>query len=105
MEIWDPMRLKSPTTKPLPSLTEPESYTVRFVFFLFSFLVFGCVLIVVADSEGINREELNRLATNRKMVDHFDLSKLSPSGFRVLVTEKNVTLPSGEKVFALCLLL
>jgi glutamate dehydrogenase len=69
-----------------------------FSVFFFSFCFLFVLISVVSDSEGINREELNRLASNRKMVDHFDLSKLSPSGFRVLVTEKNLTLPSGEKV-------
>ncbi|CAO3644517.1 unnamed protein product [Mucor hiemalis] len=53
---------------------------------------------VLYDSEGINREELSRLAEARVMISNFDLSKLSASGFRVLVDEDNVTLPSGEVV-------
>jgi glutamate dehydrogenase len=48
---------------------------------------------VLYDPEGINREELLRLASKRKMIVEFDLSKLSPKGFRVLVDENNVRLP------------
>lgn len=32
------------------------------------------------------------------MIDHFDVKYLSPNGFRVLVTDTNVTLPTGELV-------
>ncbi|TPX63849.1 glutamate dehydrogenase [Spizellomyces sp. 'palustris'] len=53
---------------------------------------------VLYDPEGINREELLRLATKRLMVNHFDLSKLGPKGFRVLVDETNVRLPDGTVV-------
>lgn len=48
---------------------------------------------VLYDPQGINREELLRLATKRQMVIEFDTSKLSPQGFRVLVDENNVKLP------------
>ncbi|KAF9123510.1 NAD-dependent glutamate dehydrogenase, partial [Linnemannia schmuckeri] len=51
---------------------------------------------VLYDSEGIDRTELARLAENRLMISNFDISKLSPKGFRVLVDEVNVKLPSGE---------
>ncbi|KAF9323779.1 NAD-dependent glutamate dehydrogenase, partial [Linnemannia elongata] len=51
---------------------------------------------VLYDSEGIDRTELARLAENRLMISNFDVSKLSPKGFRVLVDEVNVKLPSGE---------
>jgi len=53
---------------------------------------------VLCDPQGINREELLRLAKERKMIYHFDASKLSPQGFRVLVNEKKVTLPDGTVV-------
>ena len=53
---------------------------------------------VAYDPAGLNREELNRLATARKMVDHMDVSKLGPGGFRILVTENHVKLPDGEDV-------
>ena len=55
---------------------------------------------VVWDLEGLNREELVRLAKARKTVSHFDTSKLSKQGFRVLVDERDVTLPSGEHVMS-----
>merc|ERR1719253_2124817 len=32
------------------------------------------------------------------MISHFDTSKLGPGGFRVLVSDKNVTLPDGTEV-------
>lgn len=50
------------------------------------------------DPAGIERTELLRLANARKMIDAFDVSKLGPGGFRVLVGETNVRLPSGEPV-------
>lgn len=53
---------------------------------------------VLYDPEGIDREALTLLAKNRQMISEFDTSKLSPGGFRVLVTDSNVTLPSGEVV-------
>ncbi|KAJ3063213.1 NAD-dependent glutamate dehydrogenase [Podochytrium sp. JEL0797] len=53
---------------------------------------------VLCDPEGIHREEMLRLATSRLMVNHFDVSKLSKKGFRVLVDEVNVKLPDGTIV-------
>jgi glutamate dehydrogenase len=53
---------------------------------------------VLVDPNGINREELLRLATHRKMISNFDISKLSSTGYRVLVEDNNITLPSGEIV-------
>ncbi|KAF9941857.1 NAD-dependent glutamate dehydrogenase [Modicella reniformis] len=53
---------------------------------------------VLYDPEGIDRPELTRLASNRLMISNFDVSKLSPKGFRVLVDEMNVKLPSGETI-------
>ena len=50
------------------------------------------------DPQGLNREELVRLAKKRATISEFDVSKLSPNGYRVLVDESNVHLPSGELV-------
>ncbi|CAI7568172.1 unnamed protein product [Penicillium palitans] len=53
---------------------------------------------VIYDPNGLNHEELLRLAKKRAMISQFDMTKLSPEGYRVLVDEKNVKLPSGEIV-------
>ena len=53
---------------------------------------------VLVDPEGINHDELIRLAKERVMISHFDLSKLSQNGYRVLVEDQDVTLPTGEVV-------
>ncbi|CAG8527997.1 12955_t:CDS:2 [Ambispora leptoticha] len=53
---------------------------------------------VLCDPEGIDRIELKRLANDRLMINHFDLSKLSPKGFRVLVDQSNVKLPNGQVI-------
>ncbi|KAJ3222009.1 NAD-dependent glutamate dehydrogenase [Clydaea vesicula] len=53
---------------------------------------------ILYDPEGLYRPELVRLATKRLMISHFDVSKLSPKGFRVLVDEVDVRLPSGQVV-------
>lgn len=53
---------------------------------------------VLVDPNGLNHEELIRLAKKRVMISEFDASKLSPQGYRVLVDEKNIVLPDGEKV-------
>eukprot|EP01139_Manchomonas_bermudensis_P019713 Amastigsp_a677165_29.p1 type:complete len:540 gc:universal Amastigsp_a677165_29:219-1838(+) len=53
---------------------------------------------VVYDPAGLNREELTRLAKARKTIDHFDVAKLSEQGFRVLLKDRDVTLPNGEVV-------
>ncbi|KAJ3271311.1 NAD-dependent glutamate dehydrogenase [Terramyces sp. JEL0728] len=53
---------------------------------------------VLYDAQGINREELLRLANKRQMISEFDVSKLSPKGFRVLVDQNNVKLPDGTIV-------
>ena len=52
----------------------------------------------IYDPEGLNRQELLRLATERKMLKHFDAAKLSPKGFFVAVADKNRTLPDGTLV-------
>jgi len=51
---------------------------------------------VLVDPNGIDKEELVRLAKNRVMISQFDLSKLSEDGYRVLCDDSNVTLPTGE---------
>lgn len=53
---------------------------------------------VLHDPVGIDRTELIRLAKARKMISDFDASKLSPQGYRVLVEDHDVKLPSGEVV-------
>jgi len=52
----------------------------------------------IYDPEGLNREELLRLATERVMLKNFNTVKLSPKGFFVSVQEKNRTLPDGTLV-------
>lgn len=54
---------------------------------------------VLVDPNGINHEELLRLAKNRLMINNFDISKLSAQGYRVLVDDVNVKLPTGETVY------
>jgi len=54
---------------------------------------------VLVDPQGLDHTELIRLAKKRVMISEFDISKLSPDGYRVLVDETNVTLPSGEIVY------
>ncbi|KUL88962.1 hypothetical protein ZTR_03581 [Talaromyces verruculosus] len=53
---------------------------------------------VLVDPNGLDRDELVRLAKKRVMISQFDLSKLSSEGYRVLVEDSNVKLPSGEVV-------
>nr|CCC92802.1 unnamed protein product [Trypanosoma congolense IL3000] len=52
----------------------------------------------VHDPEGLDKEELVRLAKGRKQLRHFDKTKLSSKGFIVLTEDKNVTLPDGTHV-------
>lgn len=52
----------------------------------------------IHDPLGLDRSELVRLAKARKMISNFDISKLSKNGYRVLVDDRDVTLPSGEVV-------
>ena len=54
---------------------------------------------VLVDPEGIDREKLVDLAKRRVMISHFDTKKLSPQGYRVLIDESSVTLPSGETIY------
>lgn len=53
---------------------------------------------VLVDPNGIDKEELIRLAKKRVMISEFDMSKLSKDGFRILCDDSNVTLPNGEFV-------
>jgi glutamate dehydrogenase len=53
---------------------------------------------VLVDPNGLDRSELLRLAKERKMIVNFDISKLSKEGYRVLVEDMNITLPSGEVI-------
>lgn len=53
---------------------------------------------VLCDPQGLDRNEILRLAKKRVMVNEYDTSKLSKSGFFVSVDDKNVTLPTGEVV-------
>ena len=53
---------------------------------------------VLVDPLGINHDELIRLAKKRAMISEFDMAKLSSEGYRVLIDESNITLPSGEVI-------
>ncbi|VVT58032.1 uncharacterized protein SAPINGB_P006003 [Magnusiomyces paraingens] len=53
---------------------------------------------VLHDPNGLDHDELVRLATKRVMISEYDVSKLSKQGYRVLVDDKDVTLPDGEVV-------
>lgn len=53
---------------------------------------------VLVDPHGLDYGELLRLAKKRAMISEFDLSYLSSEGYRVLIDENNVTLPSGEVI-------
>lgn len=53
---------------------------------------------VLVDPRGLDRAELTRLAKARQMISHFNIKKLSKEGFRVLIEETDVRLPSGETV-------
>ncbi|ORY00597.1 Glutamate/Leucine/Phenylalanine/Valine dehydrogenase-domain-containing protein [Clohesyomyces aquaticus] len=54
---------------------------------------------VLVDPKGIDHDELLQLAKKRVMISQFDISKLSPEGYRVLVDENNIRLPTGELVY------
>eukprot|EP01061_Rhynchopus_euleeides_P046234 TRINITY_DN86_c0_g3_i2.p1 TRINITY_DN86_c0_g3~~TRINITY_DN86_c0_g3_i2.p1 ORF type:complete len:1041 (+),score=508.75 TRINITY_DN86_c0_g3_i2:390-3125(+) len=53
---------------------------------------------VVYDPQGLDRAELTRLATERKMIQDFDSAKLSEGGYKVLIDDKDVKLPCGEVI-------
>ena len=52
---------------------------------------------VLVDPQGLDCTELIRLAKERVMIQEYDISKLSSSGYRVLVDESNVTLPTERE--------
>jgi len=60
---------------------------------------------VLFDPSGLNREELLRLAKERKTVDHYDVKKLSAKGFFIAadknrdLTGEPVVLPDGTKIY------
>jgi len=51
---------------------------------------------VLYEPQGINREELCRLAKGRLMVENFDKKFLSKDGFLVLLGDRDVVLPDGS---------
>lgn len=51
---------------------------------------------VAYDPSGLDRGELERLARERKMIEHFDRKRLSKMGFFVHVKDEDITLPDGE---------
>ena len=53
---------------------------------------------VLADPNGLNREELLRLARARLPIAEYNRRLLSPLGYCVLLSDENVTLPTGELV-------
>lgn len=53
---------------------------------------------VLVDPNGINHEELVRLAKKRVMISEFDVTKLSKDGFRVLVDDVDLKIPTGETI-------
>jgi glutamate dehydrogenase len=55
---------------------------------------------VLYDPDGLDREELARLARQGSDSSGFDASRLGPKGFKVSVTDKAMTLPDGSTVAA-----
>lgn len=53
---------------------------------------------VIVDEDGIDKQELLRLANARKGNDHFDKSKLGPKGYAIMVDDKDVKLPNGKVI-------
>lgn len=53
---------------------------------------------VLVDPNGLDPQELVRLAKERLMINRFDASKLSKDGYRILVEENNIKLPDGALV-------
>eukprot|EP01135_Chromosphaera_perkinsii_P003700 Nk52_evm18s252 gene=Nk52_evmTU18s252 len=53
---------------------------------------------VLCDPEGIDREEMTRLAKSRMMIKEFNRKKLSPRGFVVLIEDTKAQLPDGTIV-------
>lgn len=53
---------------------------------------------VLVDPSGLDDAELRRLAKQRLMISQYDTGKLSPDGYKVLVEDSDVKLPSGEVI-------
>ncbi|KAK5154670.1 glutamate dehydrogenase (NADP(+)) gdh1 [Oleoguttula sp. CCFEE 6159] len=53
---------------------------------------------VLVDPNGLDYQELLRLAKERAMISKYDIFKLSHEGYRILVEDNNIKLPSGEVV-------
>lgn len=53
---------------------------------------------VLYDPDGINPDELKRLARGRLMVKEVEKSRISPAGKLVLIEDKDVVLPDGTVV-------
>lgn len=53
---------------------------------------------VLADPNGLDKDELIRLAKKRAMISEYDGSKISKDGYRVLCEDTNITLPNGEVI-------
>lgn len=53
---------------------------------------------VLADPNGLDKDELVRLAKKRAMISEYDMTKVSKDGYRVLCEDNNVTLPNGENI-------
>lgn len=53
---------------------------------------------VAYDPRGLDRKELAALAKQRRMIEYYDRSKLSPDGFLVQVNDRKVILPDGTEV-------
>jgi glutamate dehydrogenase len=53
---------------------------------------------VLYDPQGLDREELVRLARNRTTVASFDRKRLSAGGFFVSVQDRDVRLPDGTRI-------
>ncbi|KAG6240540.1 glutamate dehydrogenase (NADP(+)) gdh1 [Claviceps purpurea] len=53
---------------------------------------------VIADPNGLDKDELVRLAKKRAMISEYDMAKVSRDGYRVLCEDNNVTLPTGEVI-------
>ncbi|OUM51244.1 hypothetical protein BVG19_g334 [[Candida] boidinii] len=51
---------------------------------------------VIVDEDGIDKDELIRLAKERKMIQDFNKSKLGPKGYVVLIDDIDFKLPNGE---------
>src|SRR5690349_8557229 len=50
--------------------------------------------VLFYNSKGLNREELVRLANSRLMIFNFNPDKPGPKGFKILIEEYDVKLPS-----------